>query len=797
MNIIRKAEMHNFRGYSDHDNTIEFRPGVNLVLGDNATGKSTIVTLLLFNLLGRRVDVSKFEEYRTIEPKDLGSFRSRLTVSGIDEREYLFEKVYSGKSQVRDRVYVDGVEQKGFGEWEFSRKDDVRRFMSDRFGAREEILDDIIIQTQDPGRLLWPVGKPESVGKELAKLLRVEELQYIYTNAKSCENMLVGKLADFRKEVSDVEAQVAQRGLLPPSKYEAQKKKLESSRGKLEKRSKELDGRRRRRKEREEITRDGLTSLQASSKYLGKIRERIGTLQVELKGVARPKSSKPILVRARDRTEKARKSTQARLDDVNGRIGGFKTSEKDAGKNIRKLKPKLNIYAAEYQSLATELAGLGVTQPPETMRVLKKLLRTNTTDKRRLDSAAGGLKKELKIENGYKKILSGTKASCPVCDTELTLSERKRILAEKTELIAQIREKIRTNTDESNVADRISQSLDLLEKNLDSSSKASGRIAEEEAKIVVTRKKLPPLEKKQRELLERIGSLDSKIDELGESIALADKFELLKDSLDEEKKLVRAVTKLPALQARLENEGKVIEALGEELQKVSNSISAIDPRLESITSQFNDSTYWYGRLEAKRKAVNITEGFAREVGLASEAARLSLHESFLNYCKMISSSLAWIWPSLYDRPDLRRVELQALVQEATEGDEHTISTEVQLMRVDSKGNKLPFTTISSHGQRVLASIAFRIAFLNLISGSNVPNVMVLDEPTIWVDEKNRERLGHVLGSLVREMKEGGIRIDQVIVVSHDSSFLNAIDPEATRYQCVKNEEGFCEISTVI
>jgi DNA repair exonuclease SbcCD ATPase subunit len=797
MNIIEKAEMHNFRGYSDHNNTIEFRPGVNLVLGDNATGKSTIVTLLLFNLLGKRVDVTRFEDYRTIEPKDLGNFRSRLTFSGIDDKKYSFEKVYSGKGQPRDRIYVDGVEQKRYGEWEFSRKDDVRKFMSDRFGAREEILEDIIIQTQDPLRLLWPVRDSKSVGKELAKLLRVEELQNIYTNAKSCENMLAGRLAEFGKEVSDIDAQINERGLLHPSKYQAIKKKLDSSKGRLGKRSKELEGLRQSRKASQKAIEKKVISLQAKSQYLGKVREQISSLQDELKGEAKPKSSEETLEKARDRAVKLQQSVQKRLDDVNGEIGDFKGSEREAKKQIQKFKPKLQTCSREYQAIASKLADLGVTQPPDTVKALKKLLRTNAKKKEQLDSASGGLKQALRTESAYKKILSAAKANCPVCDTELSVSARKKILAEKTGLIAQLRERMASNTEVTATTDSISQTLDLLEQNLKDSSTASDRIYEEEAKIKAAAKKLPSFEKKKGELTVRIGTLTSNIDAIGSSIALAEKFGQLRGSLDEEKRLAKTVAKLPVMQARLEKEGDAIEALDSKLQKVTNSISAIDPQIDSITDKIRDSTYWYGQLGDKRKAVKVAGGFAREVGLASEAAKLSLHESFTNYCNMISSSLAWIWPSLYDRPDLKRVELQTSIQEILEGDDRVISTEVQLMRVDSKGSRLPFNTISSHGQRVLASIAFRIAFLNLIAKSNVPKVLVLDEPTIWVDEKNRERLGQVLGGLVKEIKEGAIKIDQLIVVSHDSSFLNAIDPEAVKHQCIKNDEGFCEISTVI
>lgn len=110
-----------------------------------------------------------------------------------------------------------------------------------------------------------------------------------------------------------------------------------------------------------------------------------------------------------------------------------------------------------------------------------------------------------------------------------------------------------------------------------------------------------------------------------------------------------------------------------------------------------------------------------------------------------------------------------------------------------KWEKIPFNTISSHGQRVLASIAFRVAFLHLLWRTSVPRILVLDEPTIWIDNRNRERLGELLANLVKEVKEGGIKLDQVIVVSHDPAFLNAIDPEGVKHTCYKNPEDFVRL----
>jgi ABC-2 type transport system ATP-binding protein len=36
-----------------------------------------------------------------------------------------------------------------------------------------------------------------------------------------------------------------------------------------------------------------------------------------------------------------------------------------------------------------------------------------------------------------------------------------------------------------------------------------------------------------------------------------------------------------------------------------------------------------------------------------------------------------------------------------------------------------------------------------------PKILILDEPTIWIDNQNRERLGQLLANLAKEVKEGG------------------------------------------
>ena len=153
MNILKSAELENFRGYWDENNIVEFRPGVNLILGDNATGKSSIVMLIMFNLLHKKIDVAKYEDYRTIEPKDLGVYKAGLTLVGVDDKEYGVYKSFDGRA-VKTSVKCDGTELKKVGDLELARRDEVQFFILDRFGATEEILEHLLVQMQDPAKLL-------------------------------------------------------------------------------------------------------------------------------------------------------------------------------------------------------------------------------------------------------------------------------------------------------------------------------------------------------------------------------------------------------------------------------------------------------------------------------------------------------------------------------------------------------------------------------------------------------------------------------------------------------------------
>jgi DNA repair exonuclease SbcCD ATPase subunit len=321
------------------------------------------------------------------------------------------------------------------------------------------------------------------------------------------------------------------------------------------------------------------------------------------------------------------------------------------------------------------------------------------------------------------------------------------------------------------------------------------KLSEAESRLTDIKRKVPPLKRKRLQVEHRLRMLSAHISKIEEHIQIVAKFRNIDELKMELRELKIEIKRLPKLEKQVRKLESEIDKLDMKRHEVDGEIRELNPKIENLKEKVKDAKVWYNKLATAKNRTMITCEFAEEVRFAHEAAKLSLHEIFANYSDMINSNLAWIWPRLYTRPDLKKIELNVEIKETEENGEKTLTPEVQLNRLDARGDKLPFNTISSHGQRVLASIAFRVAFLNLLSRTSVPRILVLDEPTIWIDDKNRERLGQILGTLVKEIKEGGIKIDQVIVISHDSVFLNAIDPEGVKHLCIKNPEGFCEVAT--
>lgn len=82
------------------------------------------------------------------------------------------------------------------------------------------------------------------------------------------------------------------------------------------------------------------------------------------------------------------------------------------------------------------------------------------------------------------------------------------------------------------------------------------------------------------------------------------------------------------------------------------------------------------------------------------------------------------------------------------------------------GGEVPIRNASG-GERVGASIALRLALAELVMGRS-PTSLVLDEPTVYLDDERRELVFEIVRELSRSLK-------QLIVVTHDDAVISISD----------------------
>jgi DNA repair exonuclease SbcCD ATPase subunit len=794
MNILKSAELKNFRGYWDKNNTVEFRPGINLILGDNATGKSSIVALIMFSLLNKKIDVAKYEDYRTIEPKDLGVYRAGLTLIGTDDKEYSIYKSFDGRA-VRTGITCDGTELRKVGELELSRRDEAQSFILQRFGATAEMLEFLLVQMQEPAKLLWPVGEAREVGATLSKLLRFEPLQNVFTNAKSCQRLLLDKVAEFQKEAEDIQKQIEKLKLLPPRLYERKVQRLEKRKEAWEQEANKLEAEISKSKEVRDENEEVLDGLRKKQGSVGQLGELIANAREGLKEQKRPKETVAQIAAKRDLINEQLQRVSDSLENTARSIGSLRGTKAKAENESKTLIEEINGLSKKYSSLVSAVKDKGVDIEPKSALEAGKLRQARQTESQQLTEAIGGLREKEKAEAEYIEILSQAKANCPVCDTRLTVRQRREIIREKSELITKVKNEIKDKRRAEKDASEIAEVLDGIQQLLKDMSDRSGRLARHQREARAAEKRLEPLVKRQDSTKSRQAKLKKRLEELENRVRVAEKFKNLKEWTNSLKAIKKELLALPRIESRVAKYKKKIERLETKQHQIENHAAALAPEIKAAKQSLENAKAWYDQLATSKKKAKVAQGFADEMGLVSDAAKAALHELFRSYGEMVNFSLRWIWPTLYPRSDLRQIELDVKIEEAEERGEKTLVTETRLTRLGADGQRIPFNTISSHGQRVLASIAFRVAFLNLLWKTSVPRILVLDEPTIWIDNQNRERLGQLLANLVKEVKEGGIKLEQVIIISHDPAFLNAIDPEGVKHICVKNEYGFCEVGT--
>ncbi len=297
-----------------------------------------------------------------------------------------------------------------------------------------------------------------------------------------------------------------------------------------------------------------------------------------------------------------------------------------------------------------------------------------------------------------------------------------------------------------------------------------------------------------------LSSLEKEIEDLGEEL---ERYEKEAEGLEKEVKALEEDVDLKSIATLIEIEAELNEALRgreAELAEVERAIEArlretgfaefaalpreklfasidheaksLDENLEKLSTNFSDLREKRGRLEGERSALerSAEEFNKRLLELGSkqlENEKLLAFVSFLNALRV-----------LFDKDHLQK-ELRTRHRPRIEGyareylekfnlpyTDIALTEDYNISVYDASGERT--ADMLSGGERIAAALALRFGIASdLLESAGAMELMILDEPTIHLDQQRRLELVE----LVKKLSS----LPQTIVVTHDREFEQAAD----------------------
>ena len=198
---IVSVELHNIKSYANHECSIEFRPGVNLIWGENGSGKTTILEAIGFALFGALdLDLKQFRRKGEKEGEVI------LTLEGLDERYYqVVRKVRASASiEIRDVETNTKISK---------TREDAERWLSQSIGVEfagygKTLFENVLGVSQ--GRMVESFSQTAGVRKNIFEpILKMEGYQQAWDYLGKVQGELVGQLTNAKTVAARLEGQLS------------------------------------------------------------------------------------------------------------------------------------------------------------------------------------------------------------------------------------------------------------------------------------------------------------------------------------------------------------------------------------------------------------------------------------------------------------------------------------------------------------------------------------------------------------------------------------------------------------
>ena len=876
---IERVRLVNF--LSHRDSVLEFDPHVNVIIGENGSGKSSILEAIYYALYGdalrgnvpslfRREGTRTASRLRVLLEFEAGGRRyavyreaslvgrsaktTECRLEDLDSRRILAEGPTAVKQEIMRLV---GVDDKTFRSSVFVPQGEIGRILEEGPSERRRLFMELI-GISDLDKLHDHL---KSLEKGFRK--RVEDLKIFQNKMIELKKRIEGlererrdseaRLGDLKRKLREVSTAISE---IAPKLDEARaaQSQLRVKGERLKELEEEI-----RRKEGEiadlRVELGDLEALESEVKAKEGLEEKVKLVQEIIEVESKIDEFRGTRLRLEELREEMA-SLERQISDLEGVEGEYDSRRQELYEvtaQVNQLERELQDLTREIRELEDKLSDLPEGDPEEVSQRLRRLREDLDRTRERLGVEAGRrrmLEEELKL-------LRTAKGVCPTCGRPLEEEKRLELIAKKegeiehiaSELVIlerAIEEKEKEYRELEGLYERLRLRSEILERLADLRT----RLKETEAKLEGLKLSKAEMERKGRELertlkiyrekLEKLRMIQGELQVLSAGRPLEEVFkefdtgglerrrdilikeylrrfgelpvfstELLEGLERELESLRQARIKLAELRGKrekLELLERDVEGLRQSAERVLREIRDLEKKVENLeelekryaelenekervareTSSLETTVIRIGReldtlrgdLAEYERKVREMERLRKAAGLVSQIRELLRIGIKQRYNERVLAYLKGRMPRLLEDLGLDFVGVE-------------LDGDLNLRLSTSQGTTITYRELSG-GEKVLVSLAFRLALLQILGASDSggirePLPLILDEPTTHLDDEHRGMVIEALRRYYYRILDEAV--PQMIIVSHYPEFKNV----ANRIFTVLKKEGISSV----
>ncbi|MEM1659207.1 MAG: AAA family ATPase [Candidatus Jordarchaeales archaeon] len=787
MVIIEELELENF--VSHKKTKVKFDLGVTLIVGPNGAGKTSIldgISFALFKLHSRGKDeniVNKRARHAKVSLKFSVPGRGRYIIEwdierkkeGCNVKGVVYEVTDGGRKPITreagsrtllpEIARIVGIEKETFESSIYVRQGEIEKLVTEKPAERKKLISKLlgIEDFEQAWRVMEEIVR--EYREKLAKLRgMLEEKERVSRELEEVRE----KVARVRERIGEVREIVR--------KLKEEKEKAEEKLRKIEDVKRRFDGLRIRLAE-------AKADLKDKESKVDSIKEKLEKLETLKSKIERSKAG----YERYSELEKEIERIEEEKRDYEGARDAVKICEKEL-ENRRKKEKRLEDSVKDLMARCAGIFGaelsmeeIPVASKREKERVEREIKALNERHSE-LVALAGELDGRMKdVEEKIRK-LKEAEARCPLCGRELTKEHKEKLLSELTELVTRLEEekkvvereieRAKRELEEKYEKRRSLEGVDVeaqsLRSSLDEVRRERGEI---EAKLEEAKVKLEKLIELERMIEEKEAEAEKFKEDYDVYMEAKSQLKLIGDEEELMEAYRVAVSDVEKARIEVSNIEKEIDALGyseEEYNRVKGEVDEVGAKLEEKKMEL-------AKLEGEEKQlsdrVEKLEERIRE--LREKEAEAKKLEAFVNLLEKVRWAYGkdGIQKLIRSRakPLIKKYTKEYLNRFNLEYSDVKLDDDYEITVIGPSGSQS--VDAVSGGERVALAIALRMAIAKVIAEGKV-STMIMDEPTVFLDEERRRELIEILK---KAFKEEAKIIPQLIIVSHDRELEDAAD----------------------